>query len=290
MTARNNSIWMRLGVSVFGSAEEIDNVLNEEHLQLIKLLREGRFEINGDTYIPDTSVDEYNQTNGTHYTEQNIEFNLNLQSCELNSIDLAKEKSAEFLSKGETIIRICPNTKRPLLVSYGGNERCLCLYDDSVKEDGQAIDDWLSANSNKTMAERTEITDEDDTLESILEDSDKCESFAEVILGEISSDEEQPRHIGSNIIKAYLNGDCDELLIALCGWSMDSLLKKYQKSRKKFYTCPECQEEALRYAMIDTDGTNLEEGYCCEECEAEFLGLHNHEVIEFNPEIIADDE
>lgn len=131
---------------------------------------------------------------------------------------------------------------------------------------------------------------EDDTLESILEDSDKCESFAEVVLGEISSDEEQPRHIGSNIIKAYLNGDCDDLLIALCGWSMDSLLKKYQKSRKKFYTCPECQEEALRYAMIDTDGTNLEEGYCCEECEAEFLGLHNHEVIELNPEITEDNE
>lgn len=129
-----------------------------------------------------------------------------------------------------------------------------------------------------------------DTLESILDDSDKCESFAEIILEEIRSDEEQLRHIGSNIIKAYLNGDCDDLLIALCGWSMDSLLKKYQESRTKIYTCPECQEEALRYAIIDTDGTNLEEGYSCRECGAEFIGLRNHGVIELNPEITTDDE
>lgn len=82
----------------------------------------------------------------------------------------------------------------------------------------------LSLSDNKS-----EIAD---TLESILCDSDRCEEFAEVVLEEIRSDEEQLHHIGSNVIKAYQNGDCDELLIAICGWSMDSLLKKCQKHRQ----------------------------------------------------------
>lgn len=123
-----------------------------------------------------------------------------------------------------------------------------------------------------------------DTMESILCDSDRCEGFAEMILEEIRSDEEQLHHIGSNIIKAYQNDDCDELLIAICGWSMDSLLKKYQNSQTKFRTCPACKEESLRYAMIDVDGTNLEEGYCCQECDEEFLGIDNEEVKQANKE------
>lgn len=58
----------------------------------------------------------------------------------------------------------------------------------------------------------------------------------------------------------------------------------------KQYTCPACQEEALKYAMIDTDGTNLEEGYACSECGECFIGLDNQEVIEQNPEIQQDNE
>lgn len=123
-----------------------------------------------------------------------------------------------------------------------------------------------------------------DMLESILCDSDQCEKFAEVVLEEIRSDEEQLHHIGSNIIKAYQNGDCDGLLIAICGWSMDSLLKKCQKTQTKYRTCPACQEKALRYAMIDVEGTNLEEGYCCQECGEEFLGIENEEVKQANKE------
>ena len=125
--------------------------------------------------------------------------------------------------------------------------------------------------------------DNGDTLESILEDTDKCERFAEVVLDEINSDEEQPHHIGSNIIKAYQNGDCDALLIALCGWSMDSLLGKFNDNKpNEPKICPDCQEEALKYAMIDVDDTNLEEGYSCSECGANFIGLDNEQVIKAN--------
>ena len=140
----------------------------------------------------------------------------------------------------------------------------------------------IADDDNDNQSVDTTETEESNALDSILEDSDKCEGFAEMVLDEIRSDEEQLRHIGSNIIKAYQNGDCDELLIAICGWSMDSLLDKYQKSQSEFLICPACQEVALRYAMIDIDGTNLEEGYCCGECGEEFLGVDNEEVKQAN--------
>lgn len=142
----------------------------------------------------------------------------------------------------------------------------------------------IIANEEENQDKNNIKNDEPDTLASILDNSVKCEEFAEIVLEEIHSDEEQLHHIGSNIISAYQNGDCDELLIAICGWSMDSLLKKYQKSQRKIFTCPACQEEALRYAMIDVDGTNLEEGYYCQECGERFLGIDNEEVKQANQE------
>lgn len=130
---------------------------------------------------------------------------------------------------------------------------------------------------------KVDSSEDSDTLESILEDTDKCEKLAEVILEEIRTDEEQMHHIGANIIKAYQNGDCDAMLIALCGWSMDSLLDKFKDDKtRKPMICPECQEEALKYAMIDIDGTNLEEGHSCSECGANFIGLDNKQVTEAN--------
>lgn len=68
------------------------------------------------------------------------------------------------------------------------------------------------------------------------------------------------------------------------------IVDKDDESEEKLYICPECQEEALRYAMIDLDGTNLEEGYSCGECGANFIGLDNESVIETNPEITEKDE
>ncbi len=53
----------------------------------------------------------------------------------------------------------------------------------------------------------------------------------------------------------------------------------------KYYTCPQCYQESLRYAMLDLDGTNLEEGYCCSDCKREFIGLHHEQVVEINPDI-----
>ncbi len=56
-------------------------------------------------------------------------------------------------------------------------------------------------------------------------------------------------------------------------------------SERKYYICPECEEQKLRYAVIDLDGTNLEEGYCCESCSETFIGLDHSQVVELNPNI-----
>ncbi len=60
--------------------------------------------------------------------------------------------NTDFLKKDEILIRICPETKRPVLVQYTGEERCLCLHNDSEEEDRQAIDNWL-ATQTTTMPE-----------------------------------------------------------------------------------------------------------------------------------------
>lgn len=54
---------------------------------------------------------------------------------------------------------------------------------------------------------------------------------------------------------------------------------------KLHHTCPQCFQEALKYAMIDLDGTNLEEGYSCADCGAEFIGIDNERVVEINEDI-----
>lgn len=70
------SIWMRLGVFVNASKEEIEKVLGGDKAALIKLLKENKFDINGDAYIPDSSVGKYNKENSTDFEEDNIDFEL----------------------------------------------------------------------------------------------------------------------------------------------------------------------------------------------------------------------
>ena len=73
-------LWMRLGVSLrITEAEEAvifgkDGAKDEELLRCI--IAEGRFEPDGDTYIPAVTVEEYNQKYGTDYEVGDTDFNL----------------------------------------------------------------------------------------------------------------------------------------------------------------------------------------------------------------------
>lgn len=60
-------------------------------------------------------------------------------------------------------------------------------------------------------------------------DSRLCEHFVEVLLEQIRMDDESTMETGVDLLDAYLERDVDGLLIALCGWRLDSLLNITEK-------------------------------------------------------------
>lgn len=73
------TIWLRLGVTVKGTKEEIEKILEngaDTGETLWYLLQDKNFEINGETYIPAAVVEEYNKENGTDFDEKDIDFAL----------------------------------------------------------------------------------------------------------------------------------------------------------------------------------------------------------------------
>lgn len=70
-------LWMRLGVGLrISEAEEAVIFANDGRAErlLQKIIAEGRFVPDGDTYIPELTVEEYNQEYGTEYETGDIEF------------------------------------------------------------------------------------------------------------------------------------------------------------------------------------------------------------------------
>lgn len=69
-----NSIWMRLGITVTGSKEDIEKILQGDEAALASLLKKKKFNIDGETYIPSSCIEEYNSQNKTSFEEEDIEF------------------------------------------------------------------------------------------------------------------------------------------------------------------------------------------------------------------------
>lgn len=73
-------LWMRLGVSLRITVAEEAIIFGEDGAKAEELLRriiaEGRFSPDGDTYIPAPTVEEYNQEYGTDYEVGDTEFDL----------------------------------------------------------------------------------------------------------------------------------------------------------------------------------------------------------------------
>lgn len=73
-------LWMRLGVSLRITEAEEAVIFGKDGAKAEELLRciiaEGRFEPDGDTYIPAVTVEEYNQKYGTDYEAGDTDFNL----------------------------------------------------------------------------------------------------------------------------------------------------------------------------------------------------------------------
>ena len=73
-------LWMRLGVSLSITEAEEKIIFSEDWARAAELLRriiaEGRFEPDGDSYIPAVTVEEYNEEHGTNYGVGDTEFDL----------------------------------------------------------------------------------------------------------------------------------------------------------------------------------------------------------------------
>ena len=72
------SLWLRVGVTLKGTKGEIERILadgDDSGETLWNLLKAGKFEIDGETYIPSCSIEDYNDDNGTDFDTYEINFN-----------------------------------------------------------------------------------------------------------------------------------------------------------------------------------------------------------------------
>lgn len=72
----SKSVWMRLGIILTGSKDDIEKVLQGDLKTLRTLLENRQYKVEGDTYIPSSSVDAYNYDNKTNFEEYEIQFDL----------------------------------------------------------------------------------------------------------------------------------------------------------------------------------------------------------------------
>lgn len=62
------------------------------------------------------------------------------------------------------------------------------------------------------------------TLKEIMETPETCEKLAQTLFDHLSTDDESLDKIGFHLCKALLEQDAEAVLIAICGWSSDSLI------------------------------------------------------------------
>ena len=77
--SEQRSVWLRIGVTVTGTVEEIEALFQEEGSDeaLKKLLDNKQYEFDGDTYIPGCCVETYNEEYHTEHGVDDYEFNIN---------------------------------------------------------------------------------------------------------------------------------------------------------------------------------------------------------------------
>jgi len=74
-------LWMRMGVSLYVSNDEervlLSELADEKANQVLRnIVSEGRFAPDGESYIPESTVDTYNRECGTNYEIRDVEFSL----------------------------------------------------------------------------------------------------------------------------------------------------------------------------------------------------------------------
>lgn len=66
------SVWARIGVTLTGSKEEIEALFTDNFGEVLeKLIKDGKFKLDGDSYIPETCIAEYDERYGTNHISEN---------------------------------------------------------------------------------------------------------------------------------------------------------------------------------------------------------------------------
>ena len=102
-------------------------------------------------------------------------------------------EDSELLKKDELLIRYCPATKHPVLVYYDGDGMCSCLHNDTVEEDMEDVKRWLKEMTQEQTNSNMNYDKEEELMDEILSSEENCETFMEVVMSEIQSDEETYR-------------------------------------------------------------------------------------------------
>ena len=73
-------------------------------------------------------------------------------------------------------------------------------------------------------------------IENILNDEAQLERFVEVLVDEINNDDEAYDKKGRQLLDLCLTDEhADDFFIAVCGWSVDSLLEKLSQSKGQVF-------------------------------------------------------
>lgn len=60
------------------------------------------------------------------------------------------EQSCEQLAPGEVLVRICPDTRRQVLVCHNGDGQCVCLHNGTIEEDAADVELWLQTEGARS--------------------------------------------------------------------------------------------------------------------------------------------
>ncbi|MBF0648722.1 hypothetical protein IR083_07810 [Dysgonomonas sp. GY75] len=174
--------------------------------------------------------------------------------------------------------------------SYGGFEAAT-VYDIYLEDgrlmctlNGEAGEDWDELLENvqveglecivSWLKEHDFIVktgQEKELIDRFLENEDKCGRFAEVLINEINSDDEGFHKVGRQFIRAYLQENPEMMLIALCGWGMDTLISKVNRTDDSvLYAGSSLQEKMESKLRKEYLPDNYEDDTICDLAQNEF--------------------
>ena len=71
-------LWMRIGATLYLNEKEADLLLNGDNNEAKDLLKrmiyDNRFRLDGESYVPESSIEEFNEMYDKHYQEDEYDY------------------------------------------------------------------------------------------------------------------------------------------------------------------------------------------------------------------------